>query len=175
MIIQNSKFPSEVRFAKGGKLQNSRERGFGLIDIIISVAVVGVALFGISQVAVLGFRYMREANTKQQAVFLAQEAIEAARFLRDQSWSGGINNLTAGVDYYPVISGTTWFLSSTDPGPIDGKFTRTIRFDRVFRNTNDDITATGTEDMDTRMVTARVLWGAKTYELVTYLTNFLFN
>lgn len=162
MKTQNAKPPSKARLAKGGKTQYSKSGGFGLIDIIISVAIVGVALFGVSQIAVLGFRYMREASTKQQAIFLTEEAIEAARFLRDQSWAGNISNLNLGVDYYPIASGTTWFFSPTDPGLINGKFTRTIRFDRVFRNASDDITATGTEDLNTRMVTARVLWGETT-------------
>jgi len=154
------------------------ERGVGLIDVLVSIAVITLAFWSFYQVAVLGVRVKRESERRDTAVFLAQEAIEAARFARDESWSTNIIPLALETDYYVSVSGTQWVFSTTDPGLINNLYTRTVRFDQVLRDTiTDDIAASGVEDTDTREVTVTVLWGEepKSYEIVTYLTNFLFN
>ena len=153
------------------------QRGMGLIDIIVSVAVVTIALLGISQIGVLGFRFLREAAKKEKAIYLAQEGLEVARLLRDESWSANVGPLGIGSVYYPVVFGGSWNLTSTDPGPVDGEFTRILTVDRVYRDVNDDIAVSGTEDPGTREVTVAVSWdgGTRDYELVTYLTDFLSN
>lgn len=158
-------------------LLKRKDYGFGLIDIIVSVGVITVALLSVSQIAILGTKYVREAHTKEQAIYLAQEGQEVLRFLRDYGWSAYIAPLTIGQDYYPVLSGNTWVLQSSDPGLINGKYTRIVRLENVYRDANDDIVITGTEDPGSREVTITVWWngGAKSYVLTTYLTDFLSN
>lgn len=154
------------------------ERGVGIIDILVSIAVITLAFWSFYQVAVLGVRVKQESERRDTAVFLAQEAIETVRFARDGSWSTNIAPLALGTDYYVSASGTQWVFSTTDPGLINNLYTRTVRFDQVLRDTiTDDISASGVEDIDTREVTVTVFWGGepKNYEIVTYLTNFLFN
>ncbi len=157
----------------------NNEQGVGIIDIVISVTIITIALFSIIQLVVLGVRLQRESDERTRAIYLAEEGMEAVRLLRDQSWSSSINPLLLDTDYFPVVSSSQWVLSTTDPGLIGGLYTRTVRFGRVFRNdATDDIAPSGTEDPNTREVKVRVFWGgtgAKSYEIVTYLTNFLFN
>ncbi len=149
----------------------------GLIDIIVSIAIITLAFWSFIQIAVLGVRVQREAERRETAIFLTEEAIEAVRLARDESWSTNIAPLALGTDYYVSASGTQWLFSTTDPGLINNLYTRTVRFDRVLRDANDDIAASGTEDTDTREVTVTVNWGSpsKEYQIITYLTNFLFN
>lgn len=153
------------------------ERGVGIIDILISIAVITLAFWSFSQLAVLGVRVKREAERREAAIYLAEEGIEAVRLLRDESWSAYIASLNAGVDYFPVISGTQWVLEANDPGVISGLYTRTVRFESVDRDANDDIVSSGTLDPDTREVTVSVGWDnpQKEFQITTYLTNFLTN
>ena len=158
-------------------LPKRKDRGLGLIDIIVSVAVITIALLSVSQIAILGTRYVREAYTKEQAIYLAQEGQEAVRFLRDYSWSTYIAPLNTGQDYYVTRSGSVWVIQSTDPGLINNKHTRIVRFEAVNRDGNDDIAVVGTDDPGTRQVVVTVRWngGAEDYVLPTYITDFLSN
>ena len=154
-----------------------KDTGIGLIDIIVSVGVIMIALLGVSQIAILGTQNVREAHTKEKAIYLAQEGQEVLRFLRDYSWATYIASLNTGQDYYVTRSGSTWVIQSTDPGLIDNKYTRTVRFESVNRDGNDDIATTGTLDPGTREAIVTVDWdtGARSYVLTSYLTDFLSN
>jgi len=158
-------------------LPKTKNDGTGLIDIIVSVGVITIALLSVSQIAILGTKYVREAHIKERAIYLAQEGQEAVRFLRDYSWSTYITPLNTGQDYYVTRSGSVWVIQSTDPGLINNEYTRTVRFEAVDRDANDDIVTLGTDDSGTRQVIVTVLWdgGAESYVLTTYLTDFLSN
>src|SRR3989338_6549751 len=93
----------------------SGERGVGIIDVLISIAIITIAFWGFSQIALLGVKVQRESEQRESAAYLAQEAIEVVRLLRDSSWSANIASLAVGVPYFPVVSGTAWVLSATDP------------------------------------------------------------
>lgn len=154
-------------------------RGFGLVEIIIAVAIVSISLFALSNASNLAFTLIDESTRETRASFLLEEGVEAVRILRDSGWSANIAPLTSGTGYYPIFA-TNWTLASTDPGPIDGIFTRTITLENVLRDGNDDIAPTGTPDLDTKKVTVSVSWNGprgntKTRSIATYITNLLEN
>lgn len=149
-----------------------KEDGFGLIEIVVVTAVVTTALFAFSQAGILSVRLLRAEKENLEATLLAQEAMEAVRSLRDESWTNNIAALTNGTTYYPMVENGKWKLATVSPGVLNGKYTRTILFDEVRRDAQDKIASSGTVDSGTRKVTARVTWDAKQKELVTYLTNF---
>jgi len=156
--------------------KHAAERGIGIIDVIISISIISVAFWTIAQVAVLGTRVREQAKNREAAIFYAQEGVEVMRFLRDLSWDTNISPLITGNLYYPNVSGTTWVLLASDPGLIDSRYTRSVELNKVLRDANDDIVSSGgTEDTDSREVTVTVSWGERQYQIVTYLTNFLFN
>jgi len=159
----------------GIPIKRKNEEGVGMIDILISVAIITIAFWGFSQVALLGVKVQGEAEQREGAVYLAQEAIEVARLLRDSSWSSNIAPLSIGVPYFPVVSGTEWTLSGTNPGLLNNLHTRTVTFERVYRDVNDNIAGSGTEDTNSRKIVISLTWSDKKYEIVTYLTNLLFN
>ena len=155
------------------------EFGFGVIEILIVASIISVAFIGIVQLSVLSIRPIDASVRQAEAVALAEEAIEAVRVLRNESWSGNVVPLSDSTTYYPVISSGNWTLTATDPGPIRGTYTRGIVLSPVYRDGNDNISDSGTLDSETRKITATTTWSERgsdrTIVLETYLTNFLDN
>ena len=155
--------------------------GFGLVEIIIASAIISVSIFSLSAIAVIGSRLQVQSLEKIRANFLAEEGLEALRFLRDKSWSGNLFTLSSGVDYYINFSTSTslWSISSTPSYYIDSLFERKVKTENVFRDSNDDIVLSGgTNDPDTKKFTVFVAWyskaGTSTVQLNTYLSD-IFN
>src|SRR3990172_6570068 len=103
-----------------------KEKGVGLIEIIIVGAILAIAFVGIVSFLInsRGITFQNTRNT--EATFLAKEAMEAVRSIRDESWATNLATLTSGTIYYPVISGNEWTLATTDPVPINSLYTRTV-------------------------------------------------
>lgn len=157
-----------------------KEKGFGLVEILIVGVVVAIGFVGIVAFLINSSGLIFQVTRNTEAVALAEEGMEAVRSMRDESWSSNIDALIAGTTYYPEISGNKWTLSSTDPGPINGLYTRTVVLGNVNRDpVTDDISSSGNPDDSTRQVTVKVTWSenqtTKDVTLVTYITNFLNN
>lgn len=158
------------------KLQISmQEDGMGIVEIIVVIAIITTAFVAILQLAFLERRAQIVAREDITAYVLARESLEAVRSVRDDNWDN-LSTLTFNTPYYPVINGSIWELSGTDPGQVNG-YDRWIEVEEVFRDTNDDIVLSGgTSDSDTLKATAYVEWitaGGNTRQvtLETYLTN----
>ncbi len=153
-------------------------KGFGLIEIVIVTAIVSVALFAFSQAGALSLRLLRNEKENLEMTLLAQEALEAARAVRDESW-GNIAWRTEpplaspSLPYYPEIVNGKWTLATTSPGPVDAKYSRFVIFEKASRDSSDRIVSSGgTNDPQTRKVIARAASTGRTIELVSYLTDF---
>ncbi len=155
-----------------------RDRGFGLIEILIAGAVITVSLL-----SVVGFFIFSQSVTLRsvrntEAVSLAEQAMEVVRKLRDESWSTNIATLSPNTTYYPVLGADQWTLATTNPS-TGSFYTTTIVFSQVNRDVNDNIAPSGTNDSETRKVDVNVSWqegpNAKNVSLSLYLTNFLNN
>ena len=172
------------------KITNHRLRtnsGFGLIEILIASAVILVAMTTLSSVVLSAFRITDEGVEKIQAEFLAGEGLEVVRLLRDKGWEANIEPLSSGTVYYPVwnVSTIDWTLDASDPGLIDGTFTRVVIFEDVYRRLSDDDivpeedAATKALDSGTKKVTSRVSWKGRAsspeVRLEMYITNFFDN
>ncbi len=150
-----------------------RSAGFGLVEIIIVGAIVTTAFFAFLEAGTAAIKLLRLEQENLEATLLADEGLEAVRAVRNASWAGAIAPLVNGVTYYPVIESGVWKLSTTDPGPIDGVYTRTVVFSQVLRDALDRIAPAGTPDSSTRRVVSRVTWGSgKQTELTAYITDF---
>lgn len=172
---------------KCGKLctRSDLMRGFGLIEILVASAIISASFISLIAVANSSFRLVSGNVYRVQAEFLAEEGVEVVRILRDESWSGNLSGVLDGTIYYPIFntSLSVWSITETDPGLIDGTFSRTLFFEDVYRrDSDDDIVAlaspdTKTLDAGTKRVTSRVLWngGDKQVEFVTYITNMFQN
>lgn len=149
-------------------------KGLGMVEIIVVIAIVTIAFTAILQLFRLEVRTERLKRDELRAYALLAEAQEAVRAVRDNNWNS-LSSLTIGADYYPLISGGAWTLSSLDPGPIDG-YSKRIVLSSVQRDAGSNLVSSGgTVDIDTLKVTAYIEWqsggSAKTKTLTTYLTN----
>ncbi|MEK7557027.1 MAG: type II secretion system protein [Patescibacteria group bacterium] len=154
-------------------------KGIALVEILVVIAIIGVATFSLYELVVLSRATVGRELRRTQALSLAQEGIEAVRSIRDQSWSGNIEPLSNGTNYYATLSGSSWALTTTNPGPIDALFNRTIVFASVNRDANSNISESGSVDENTRKVTSTVSWTdrgtSRSVALSAYITNFLGN
>lgn len=146
--------------------------GFGLLEIIIVISIISVTLFAFLQSSIAGIKLLRNEKENLEATLLAEEALEAVRSIRDESWTSNILPLINGTLYYAVVENGRWKLTASDPGLIGGKYSRSITLAEVRRDAEDDIAGIGTVDANTRKVTVQTSWGIKNTTLVTYLTNF---
>lgn len=155
------------------------KQGFSVAEIMMVIVVFAIFSVSIYQALIFYHKSMKGAVNKVAAIYLAQEGIEAVRSLRNKSWDDNIFDLDEAIVYYPVLVGDEWTLSTTNPGPIDGAYIRTVELDEVFRNSSDDIDTAGAEDPNTKKIQVKIAWdepaGNKEIKIETYLTNFLAN
>lgn len=162
---------------------SKNQKGFGLIEIVVAAAIVSVSLFALIGVSRASFKAVDDSLMRRRAEFLAEEGIEAVKILRDNGWAASIDPLTSGTTYYPSFNSSTntWSFSTSDPGAIDGIFTRTIVFSDVYRKNSDqdivDVLAPDPKTFDpgTLLVLSDVAWENKTVEISTYVTNIFQN
>lgn len=165
-------------------VKDKLQAGASMIEVLIVIAITGVALVGLIKVMQHSLRVSRLAREKAQASAIAQQTIEATRNYRD------------GTDWYEtdpvglgeVTTGESYYLTQTDDSPLRWKlkqgeqttdgFTRKVVFKKVSRDSNDSIESTydsDSNDPDTRKVIVTVSWThqdeQRQVELVTYLTN----
>ena len=67
-------------------------KGFGIIEMIVAMAILSTALIGAVSLASLNMQVQRQAEFKLIAVNLAREGIEVVRNIRDTNRLGGVVN-----------------------------------------------------------------------------------
>jgi Tfp pilus assembly protein PilV len=130
--------------------------GFNLVEAVIAVTIAASFILALSSI---NTNYVRAAFGHEQfirASFLAEEGMEATRYMRDESWSSRIAPLAVGVDYYLYWGGSYW-QATTTPTNIAG-YDRRIRFEEVMRDSGNNISVSGTLDPGTKLVTSQVSW-----------------
>lgn len=151
-----------------------QQKGISVIEIVICIAIITIAFWSFTGITKYSLKIQEQSKTKIEAINLASEAIEAIRSIRDESWDN-ISILSLDTEYYPIISGNKWILTSSDPGLISGEYNRSIIIEQVYRDINDNISESGTEDNQTKKITALVEWDdrgqTKQIDLITYLAN----
>jgi len=153
------------------------KKGFTMLEILVGASIITASFLGVLTVFDRLSKSSRAMVELTQAGFLVEEALEAARTWRDSGWAN-LGNWPANTDYYLAWSGSRWATSTANVF-LDGKFERRIRVTAVSRGGDSDIVSSGgTDDPETKLVTATVAWwsnGATTSKnLSTYLTD-LFN
>ena len=155
------------------KIISKKNQGFGMMEIIIVIGIIGLALAGIA-----GFsNFILKTNTKIKheatAVYLAQEALEAARAVKEENWPA-LTVLTPGSPYHPAQSAGKWVISAGSES--NNGYTRQIVLSNVSRDTNDDIvTSGGVDDPGTKKMTATVSWTDQGQNYQTVLSAYFTN
>ncbi len=154
-----------------------KQRGFGLVEMIIGASVLSVSLLGISSFFQKTLEVSSITQSAVQGDYLLEEGVEAVKLLRDTGYANNIAKLSTTTPTYLTWNGSNWATSSTNVF-IDGKFERKITTAEVLRNASEDISDTGTLDPQTRLVAVSVAWNIKgattTRTIQTYIAN-IFN
>ena len=157
-------------------LKLRRPRGFGLLEIVIAVAIIGTTVFALSLVFLMADKL--EASNQSRANFLAEEGLEVLRFLRDESWSGHLANLNTITTYYLSFNSaiSAWSVTTSNQGPIDNLYTRSFTVAAVNRDAlSDDIvdSPAGSPDANTKKFSVSVSWQERGSYSITALSTYL--
>ncbi len=152
-------------------------RGFGLVEVLVAVAIIAITSVSIFNVYTTYLRAELSNVKAVKAAFLMEEGLEVVRLLRDTSWSSSIAPVTASTTQYLNWTGAAWQFTTT-PQMIDVLYARTVVFTSVYRDGNNRISATGTFDPNTRGFTVAVAWpddntalSTTTKQVSSYITN----
>jgi len=144
--------------ASGWYFLLSTRQGLGLIEVVVSVSIITASILGIVGAYSLYVKTVLSNTERLQSTFLAEEGIEAIRYLRDNNWADTLGSWSSSNVYYLVFSGGEWEATTAPQAYIDGKFLRSFVMGDVFRDTNDDIAVSGTLDPGTKLITVNVEW-----------------
>lgn len=149
--------------------------GLTLVEVVITTSIILVFLLALFGAHSLYLKTAFSSGEIIKAAGLAEESLEAVRFLRDSSWDVNIQSLSLDRNYFLVFVDNAWQITDANIF-IDNIFERKIRFSAVYRDTAGDIVSSGGAlDPDTLMVRSTVSWlsaGATTTKSIsTYITN----
>lgn len=155
--------------------KNKYNIGSALVEVMVACSVFSILSFSLISATNKGINLSNVALRQVQASFLLEEGAESVKIIRDNSWSN-ISSLNTATNYYLSFNNTNNTYSiSTTPNTIDSFFTRSIVFSDVRRDSNDDISATGTVDAGTKMVTVTVSWPSAGVTLSKSLSFYIAN
>lgn len=136
-------------------MKTNFQKGSLLLEVVIVVSLIVVSMLVALTVTQKSIYLSRQSLKQLQASYLLEEGAEATRIVRDNGWAN-ISTLTNSTEYYLSFTGGTWTFTTT-PQP-SGDFTRKIIFAPAYRDVSDNLAASGTEDVQTRLVTVEVSW-----------------
>lgn len=146
---------------------------FSLIEIVVVLFLVVVIVPAVNNVISQSVRAMATTQREVEALYLAQEGMEAVRAMRDSSWSNIAD--FEGTNYLNDVSGGLSF--SETPSLIDGIYERQVIVSPAYRDGNDDLADSGDPETEAKKIEVIITWselngGSKSISLQTYVTNF---
>ena len=157
------------------KYFSNNQKGIGLIELLVAMAIIGLVVAALGGAGNFVLKINQQNKKSVAATFLAQEAMEAVRAVKEENWTL-IADLTADAPYHPAKTGSPlkWSLIANAEN-ISG-FTRQITAGSVYRDANDDIVASGGAlDPETKKITATISWNYNGKNYQTSLISFLSN
>ncbi len=146
--------------------------GFSTVEAILAASVLALLITALAGSYLYGEEATALAGTRRRAVFLAEEALEAMRNIRDSAWNElHYNQSTVEID------ANQWEFSGEGSTDVVDIFTRTITFADVCRDGSDAIAACPAVYTDPHMkqATASVDWTTgntpRSVSASTYITN----
>jgi prepilin-type N-terminal cleavage/methylation domain-containing protein len=148
------------------------QKGFSVVEILIAMAIFLIVATAVVPAIAQTFTISRLGDNETDATLYAQEGIEAARSIKNQSWA----NLVDGNHGLATNSGV-WAFSGTSN--TKGIYTRQISISDVYRDTSNNVQLSGCAnmlDLNTKHATSSATWNSSptrsnTVALETYFTN----
>lgn len=154
-------------------IMKSNARGNSLVEVVVAAALLSaVAVSFLGAFSFLSRSHQRDTLAVKGAL-LAEEGIEALRYIRGAGWSGLSSAL--GQTRYLSLGVSSWSFTN-DPEVIDGQFYRSVSVSAVSRDAENDIVETGgAVDTNTLLLESTVSWGwrgaTSTITYRSYVTN----
>ena len=152
---------------------NRYNDGFVEVDILMSAAIIAIVITTIIGSLIYTRQSMVVAADRMRASMLAEEAFAAVESIRDEAWNDLVYTQSA-----VEITGGEWEFTGESTTETIGKFTRTIDYFDVCRDSSDDIVTCPGEytDPHTKRVHVTLEWDAVTsraqsMEFDEYLTT----
>ena len=144
--------------------------GFSLVELIVAIGVFSVLAGGVTYVVTNSYNNFYGVGDKQKISEFAQEGLEIARKIKDDSWTYFKANVGSNKGVTKNASGSWEFSGSSN---VSGDLTRVIYIANVSRDSQSNIVESGgTDDPMTKKVTVTVSGtGISDYVISTYLTN----
>ena len=149
-----------------------------LVELLIVLAIIAIGLAYI--IGAFAF-YLGILNTKKNVTYanaLAQQSLEGVRSVRDNTdWeTDGLGTFLTGSPYHLEQAGSPLHWVLVSGSQTTNGFKQEIFFDNVYRDSNDNIVASGgVMDPDSKKVSAIISWNQKSknqqVEIQTILTN----
>jgi prepilin-type N-terminal cleavage/methylation domain-containing protein len=145
-------------------------QGFSLVEVIVALGVFAILAAGVFNVVTSSYRNFYGTGDKQLIAEFAQEGMEAARSIRNNSWQD-LETVSGAGDKGLTASNGYWEFSGTSD--TLGDLTRVVVVTDAQRDGNWEIvTSGGTDDPNTKKVVVTVSGsGIDDYVLTTYFTN----
>lgn len=154
-----------------------KEKGFGLVEVVVGSAVLSVALFSIANFFQTALSASKNIESVTKGSYFLEEGVEVVKLFRDMSYSSNILNMSTTTPHYYSWNGTSWATTTVNT-LIEGRFERKFTLSDVKRDANSDIAVAGTYDPNVKLVTVNVSWlspiGTTTRSIQTYVLN-IFN
>jgi Tfp pilus assembly protein PilV len=150
------------------------KKGIGLVEVLVAVFIFTIILSSLILISNMYLSGATDSLRNTQAAYLAEEGIEGIKVIRDNSWDS-ILSIPLNTKSYLSFStaSSTWQISNTEENI--GVFSRSFIVNSVNRDSNGDISGSGTNDPNTKKVMVTISWngknGAVTKDLITYITN----
>jgi len=151
-----------------------KTKGSTLLEVLVVTGVLASIALGVMGTLATLSRFHQKDMLAIKGQLLAEEGIEALRFIKSSNWSA-LSSIPSGENRYLELSESSWGVTTT-PEIVDGVFWRTVRVYEVMRDMNDDIVSSGgTIDPDTLLLRSDVSWdwrgATSTTGYSAYITN----
>lgn len=145
-----------------------------MIEIVVVMGLLAIFLPALTDFVVSTYSSFIQSEAIAEANFLAQEYLEAARSIREDSWQ----NLANGAYKISANSNGKWILTADPVGETVGNFTRKIVISDVCRDSSDALVACGVSDPSSKKMVVTVSWSqpiSRSVSYTIYSTRYLNN
>lgn len=151
------------------------QHGVGLIEILVVISILGLSLASLAGLGNFALKIQHQLKQNTVATFWAQEALEAARAIKDGEWSD-LASFPVDTPLHPIKTPSFYQWTLVAGSETQNGFTRQLTISPVYRDGSFDIVDSGgTLDSDTKKITVTVTWNdngqARQISLVNYLMN----
>jgi len=149
-------------------------KGSTLVEVLVVAGVLASIALAVFGTLSLLSRFHQKNMSTIKAQLLAEEGIEALRFIKASGWST-LSGIPSGTARYLALSASSWGVTTT-PEIVDGVFWRTVKVYAVSRDVSGDIVSSGgTVDPNTLLLESKVSWlwrgATSTTGYQSYITN----